>query len=148
MSTACLCVPDYWGECLWHDRCKVWRMQTVKSPLAPAYKQREGFLQGRVYGWNGRMERLADVSGWDRTLRDCADPVRVQTRADASPNIQTKHGRIIRAIIQQSSQSTHCEPVSSVERPEPTLLFSPKLNRLKIVPLSFQGHLLVVNLMS
>lgn len=49
-------------------------MQTVKSPLAPAYKQRGGFLPGRVYGWNGRMERPTDVSGWDKTLRDCTDP--------------------------------------------------------------------------
>lgn len=62
------------------------------------------------------MERLTDVSGWDKTLGDCTDPATVQTRADTSLNIQTKHGRIIRAIIQRSSQSTHCEPVSFVEK--------------------------------
>lgn len=62
------------------------------------------------------MERLTDVSGWDKTLRDCRDPAKVQTRADTSLNIQTKHRRIIRAIIQHSSQSTHCESVSFAER--------------------------------
>lgn len=50
-------------------------------------------------GWRGWQM-------WDTTLRDCADPARVQTRAGTSLNIQTKHGRIIRAIIQHSSQST------------------------------------------
>lgn len=44
------------------------------------------------------------------------NPARVQTRADTSLNIETKHGHIIRAIIQQSSQSAHCEPVSFVDR--------------------------------
>lgn len=58
------------------------------------------------------MARLTDVSGRDKALGDCADPVRVQTRADTSLNIQTKHGHIIRAIIQLNSQSTHCECVS------------------------------------
>lgn len=62
------------------------------------------------------MGRPADVSGWDKTHRDCIDPARVQTREDTSLNIQTKHGHIIRAIIQQSSQSTQCDAVSFVDR--------------------------------
>ena len=62
------------------------------------------------------MERQTELSGWDKTLRDCADPASVQTRADTSLNIQTKHGHIIRAIIQRNSQCTHYEPVSSVDR--------------------------------
>lgn len=78
-------------------------MPTVKSPLAPAYKQREGLLP-------------TDVSGWGETLRDRTDAARVQTRADTSLNIQTKLGRIIRTIIQQRSESTYCEPVSFVGR--------------------------------
>ena len=56
---------------------------------------------------NERMEKLTDASGWEKILTDCTDPARVQTRADTSLNIQTKHSRIIRAIIQQSSPSTH-----------------------------------------
>lgn len=87
-----------------------------KITISACIKTEGRLLPGRVYGWNGRMESLTDVSGWDKTLRDCTDPARVQTRADTSMNIQTKHGCIIRAIIQQSSQSTDCEPVSFVER--------------------------------
>lgn len=50
------------------------------------------------------------------TLRDGTDPARVQTGTDTSLNIQTKHGHIIRAITQQCSRSTHCEPVASSDQ--------------------------------
>lgn len=123
-------------ECLWHDRRKVWHMQTLKSPLAPPYKQRESFYPGEFMDGEAGWRRLADVSSWDKTLRDCTDPARVQTRADTSLNIQTKHGCIIRAITQQSSQGTHCEPVSFIERAQPTHLLRPALNCLDMVPLS------------
>lgn len=73
----------------------------------------------------GGMGRLTDVSGWDE--RDCADPTRVQTRADTSLNIQTKHGSIIRAITQQSSQGAHCEPVSSAEKGITYTLIQPQI---------------------
>lgn len=62
------------------------------------------------------MGRLTDVSGWDETLRNSTDPARVQTREDTSLNIQTKHGHIIRAIIQQNSQSAQYDAVSFVDR--------------------------------
>lgn len=57
VSAACLCVLDYCGNACDMTDWKVWRAQTVKSPLAPAYKRRGRalfFLRGRVYGWKGQ----------------------------------------------------------------------------------------------
>lgn len=86
----------------------------------------------------------------DEIVGDGADPVTVQTRADTSQRSQTKHGRIIRAIIQQqSSRSAHCEPVSLLfERAQRTLSFSPKLNSLNVVLLSYECHLGAPSLIS
>lgn len=59
VSAACLCVLDYWGNACDMTDWKVWRAQTVKLPLAPAYKQRGKaffFLRGEVYGWKGQDE--------------------------------------------------------------------------------------------
>lgn len=69
--------------------------------------------------------------------RDCrrTDPVRVQTRADRSQKSQTKHGRIIRAIIQPGSRSAHCVSLCPfcLEGQQSTLSFSPKLNSLNML---------------
>lgn len=89
-------------------------MQTLKSPLAPPYKQREGFYQGEFMDVTAGWRRLTDMSNAQRlTIQILQD---FETRADTSLNIQTKQVCIIRAIIQQSSQSTHCQPVSFTER--------------------------------
>lgn len=77
----------------------------------------------------------------ERPGRNCrrTDPVRVQTRADTSQKTQTKHGRIIRAIIQPRSRSTRCVSLCPfcLEGQQHTLSFSPKLNSLNMLLLSF-----------
>lgn len=77
----------------------------------------------------------------ERPGRNCrrTDPVRVQTRADTSQKSQTKHGRIIRAIIQPRSRSARCVSLCPfcLEGQQPTLSFSPKLNSLNMLLLSF-----------
>lgn len=146
VSAACLCVPDYWGNACDMTNRKVWRAQTVKSPLAPAYKQKgkafffffyeEEFMdgKGRTGRWGGGQRRERPGRNYRRT-----DPVRVQTRADTSQKSQTKHGRIIRAIIQPRSQSARCMSLCPfcLEGQQPTLSFSPKLNSLNMLLLSF-----------
>lgn len=73
----------------------------------------------------------------ERPGRDCrrTDPVRVQTRADTSQKSQTKHGRIIRAIIQPRSRSARCVSLCPfcLGGQQPTLSFTPKLNSLNML---------------
>lgn len=86
---------------------------------------------GWVTGGGGEADRC------ERPGRDCCrtDPVRVQTRADTSQKSQTKHGRIIRAIIQPRSRSARCVSLCPLclEGQQPTLSFSPKLNSLNML---------------
>lgn len=86
-------------------------------------------------GW-GVAALATDVSGPGRGCRR-TDPVRVQTRADTSQKSQTKHGRIIRAIIQPRSRSARCVILHPfcLEGQQATLSFSPKLNSLNMPPL-------------
>lgn len=99
--------------------------------------------KGRTGSDGGRWGQT-DVSVLGQDCR-CTGTVRVQTRADTSQKSQTKHGRIIRVIIQPRSRSARCvsQCPFCLEGQQPTLSFRPKLNSLNMLLLFlpfFQLH--------